>query len=290
MSLVLELDDGLHRPLRASAPPATQLNQLGLLADLPGTWVGGGFNVMALPTGNGGFRVKFNATVETLAFAPVGAAVPNRGSVQGDISLFGLHYLQQVSDATTFEALHVEPGLWLNVPATSDPKAGPSVVRQSTIPHGDSLLAQSIVLDDIAGGPHIGKASTHPTGDDPKLKLPGYTEPYTLTPPPPGIPDEARVNPNVLLTNTLQAQAKQDMKVVRTQVIQVSTQPHGGIVNIPFLTANANATKLDATFWIETVQQADGLQFLQLQYTQTVILHFENIDWPHVSVATLVKQ
>jgi hypothetical protein len=47
---------------------------------------------------------------------------------------------------------------------------------------------------------------------------------------------------------------------------------------------------LDATFWIETVQQPDGSTFLQLQYTQTVLLNFLGIDWPHISVATLTKQ
>jgi hypothetical protein len=47
---------------------------------------------------------------------------------------------------------------------------------------------------------------------------------------------------------------------------------------------------MDAIFWIETVQQADGSHFLQLQYTQRVILNFLNIDWPHISVSTLVKQ
>ncbi|PWC56530.1 hypothetical protein TSO221_01685 [Azospirillum sp. TSO22-1] len=276
--------------MRASPPPAIQADQLGLLADLPGTWVGGGFNVVALPTGNGGFRLKLNATIETLSFTPVGGAIPNRGSVQGDISLFGLHYLQQVSDATTFEGLHVEPGLWLNVPATTDPEAPATIVRQSTIPHGDSLLAQSTFLKDVVGGPTIDEVSTIPTGDDPKLKRAGYIDPYTNPALPAGIPRGAQINPNILLSNALEAQAEKGMKVVRTQVIQVSTQPVGGIVNIPFVTANANATKLDAIFWIETVEQADGTQFQQLQYTQTVILNFDNIDWPHISVATLVKQ
>jgi hypothetical protein len=46
---------------------------------------------------------------------------------------------------------------------------------------------------------------------------------------------------------------------------------------------------MNAIFWIETVERADGTQFLQLQYTQTVILNFLDIDWPHISVATLIK-
>ncbi len=73
-------------------------------------------------------------------------------------------------------------------------------------------------------------------------------------------------------------------------VIVISTTPAGGNVNIPFVVANAYASQLDAIFWIETVKQPDGTTFLQLQYTQTVILNFLGINWPHMSVATLVKQ
>ena len=34
----------------------------------------------------------------------------------------------------------------------------------------------------------------------------------------------------------------------------------------------------------------DGSQFLQLQYTQTVLLVFDGVIWPHISVATLIKR
>ena len=61
-------------------------------------------------------------------------------------------------------------------------------------------------------------------------------------------------------------------------------------MNIPFVVANANVTQFDAIFWIERVRQPDGSHFMQLQYTQTVILNFLGINWPHISVATLVKQ
>jgi hypothetical protein len=75
----------------------------------------------------------------------------------------------------------------------------------------------------------------------------------------------------------------------------------GGILNIPFVNTNADAISLDAIFWIETVVPPPevGEPFLQLQYTQTVILKFPPgpagpnnppINWPHISVATLVKQ
>jgi hypothetical protein len=46
---------------------------------------------------------------------------------------------------------------------------------------------------------------------------------------------------------------------------------------------------VSAIFWVETVEDATGGTFLQLQYTQTVLLNFQNLSWPHVTVATLVK-
>ncbi len=55
-----------------------------------------------------------------------------------------------------------------------------------------------------------------------------------------------------------------------------------------FLGPNATVGQFSAIFWIETVEY-DGRQFLQLQYTQTVLLNFADLSWPHVSVATLRK-
>ena len=55
-----------HFLFRASAPSASVLAQLGPLADLPGTWVGNGFNLISLPDKhqNKPFRLKVNATRE----------------------------------------------------------------------------------------------------------------------------------------------------------------------------------------------------------------------------------
>ncbi len=293
MTTTLDPKPAVYRPMRAAAPRAVSADNLGALAELPGTWVGEGFNLIFLPDkqNNAIFRTKMNATVETIAFTPIGGAVPNRGSVQGDIFLHGLHYLQQVSDAATFEALHLEPGLWLNVPPTSDPSAPATIVRQATIPHGDSLLAQSILVATIDGPPPIAPVSTTPTFPDGKpVVIPGYLEPFYTAPTPPGIPEEAKTNPNVILTDTLAAQRDAGQTVVSTTTIKVSTKPKGGLVNIPFIVANADAISMESVFWIETVEQPDGSRFMQLQYSQTVILRFVGIDWPHVSVATLVKQ
>lgn len=286
-------------PRRASPPLKAAADRLGPLADLAGTWVGSGFNLISLPdfdsrppsTGPKAFRLKLNATRETLQFIPIGGPVPNRGSItdlgtgagQSDIQLHGLTYLQRVSDAVTNDALHIEPGIWLNVPATTVLPVQPAtVVRLGTIPHGDSMLAQGNSLT-VAGGPLIGAIDSTPTG--PGI-LPGYLDPFLNPPLPPGFKLPFVKNPNLALQEAIQGQ-----DITNTVVLIISTSPSGGIVNIPFVVQNANATKLDAVFWIETVQQPDGSgTFMQLQYTQTVILNFLGIDWPHISVATLVKQ
>lgn len=194
-------------------------------------------------------------------------------------------YLQRVSDLVTNSALHIEPGIWINVPATTVLPVQPAtVVRMGTIPHGDSLLAQSTFFTPTAvpGGPKIAVIDSTPTG--PGVK-PGYLTPFVDPPLPPGILLPWVENPNLALLAAISGQT-----IAETVVIVISTTPVGGIVNIPFVVHNANATRLDAIFWIEKVQQSDGSTFLQLQYTQTVILNFLGIDWPHISVATLVKQ
>lgn len=280
---------------RASAPVADNGQQLGPLMELPGTWVGGGFNLISRPDkhDNKPFFLELNATREILAFTEIAAPIPNRGSGQDDIFFLGLHYLQQISDAVTNGALHLEPGIWLNIPATTDPSAPASVVRLATIPHGDALLAQGSSLS-VDGPPQIAAVDSTPTfsaGPNAGKPVTGaYLDPFTTTPLPPGIPQGAIANPNLVLTDAISHQ-----KIVETTVLIISTTTEvggsaGGIENIPFVVQNANATSMSAIFWIEKVQREDGPgTYLQLQYTQKVILNFLGIDWPHIQVATLVK-
>lgn len=310
--------------VRASAPSAAKDDPLGLLAELPGTWAGKGLNVMALPTAEPDtkFRVKLNAFQESLTFNDIGAQIPNRanvpnplGAIQPDIDLFGLHYLQMIDDSNGEGPLHLETGIWLNVPATTNPPADPTVVRLASIPHGDSVLAQGSAFV-VKGGPQIGVADATPftlnpaTGARINDTSAPYLAPYTNAVPPPGIPTAAILNPNVLLQSAIAGQtiAKTVVLIVNASPVggindsPVTPQPgpDGGIVNIPFVVRNANANSMSSIFWIEWVQNADGNHFLQLQYTQTVILDFPvpgpdgktmiDIKWPHISVATLIKR
>ena len=260
--------------------------ELGALAKLPGTWVGNGFNLIARPDKQGGreFFLELDATKETLEFTPISGPIPNRGSEQDDISFLGLTYLQRVNDAFTNGGLHIEPGIWLSVPATTAPQAEASVVRLATVPHGNSLLAQGKGFT-IEGGPQIEPVSSTPTKvDGEPLKDLGYLDPFLNPELPAGIPQGAVANPNVVLTEAIKGQ-----NITETVVLVVSTQPSGGIENIPFLVENANAISMNAIFWIETVQLEGGGTLLQLQYTQTVVLQFDEINWPHISVGTLLK-
>ena len=300
---------GLSTTFRAAPPHNAVRPQLGALADLPGTWVGKGFNIVALPAKheNKIFRLMLNATTEFITFTLIGGPIPDRGFLQDDISFVGVHYFQQVVDRATSAGLHLEPGMWLNLPATTAPLQPATVARLSTIPHGDSLLAQGPSFS-VVGGPKIDTVSTLPfrldqTTGAPVRQFPlGYTDPYMTAPLPPGIPQGSGINPNLVLLDAIKGQ-----NIVKTVVLFVNATPVGGIngtplappskpndvggiVNIPFVKANADANSLSAIFWIETVQNPDGSQFLQLQYTQTTILDFDGIKWPHISVGTLIQQ
>jgi hypothetical protein len=136
--------------------PKDVLAPLGLLGGLAGTWKGHGFNLIARPDFHDNVRgnvtdlyLQLNHTRETLTFTPIGGPVPNRGFGQDDIELFGLTYLQQISDAAQDGALHIEPGIWVTQPNTTfPPESVPApaqlVARMGTIPHGNSVLAEGI--------------------------------------------------------------------------------------------------------------------------------------------------
>lgn len=292
-------------PARVAAPQQVTRDRLGLLSELPGTWVGSGFNVISLPVfpraGDSVFRVKVSATEETLAFRTIGGPIPNRGFTEPDIHFLGLHYLQQVSDAANDSGMHLEPGLWLNMPLPGEPPSDDPtkrlIIRQGTIPHGDSILALSTALLDIAAPPQIAVENSLPIksgSDRPFAREDGYVKgPFDAAAQAmktiPGIPAEALFDPNLVLKETIARQ-----KITNTKVIVISTKgaQNSGVSNAPFVVKNASAVSLDAIFWIETIdQQIPGADpILQLQYTQRVILDFDGVHWPHISVATLVKQ
>lgn len=318
---------------RAGGSVATAAKNRGLLKDLPGRWQGKGFNMIARPThgdpAHPVFFLQLNATSETLEFTSIGGDIPNRGSVEPTRLLHGVHYLQTVTDCADGSGIHKEPGIWIRVPGpvdgdievdpTTDPDPHPeddTYVRLATIPHGDSLVAQSTAAFRVPQGPQIDAVTTFPfplTDPIPGLNdvthavdtNPRYTAPFTTSALPAeclpaGLDAAATIkDPTEVLRAQIAGQTITDtvVLVISTSFPDPRTPPLSspqqlqGIVNIPFVISNATATQMDAIFWIEKVQStnaSDG-HFLQLQYVQRVILDFAGLHWPHVSVATLVK-
>jgi hypothetical protein len=289
---------------------------LGALAALEGTWKGHGFNAIWRPHhGNQDRFLELNRTDETLAFTRINGAIPNRGLAMHDINMFGLTYMQQISEASTGAGLHIEPGIWATVPETRDPAVPASVVRMASIPHGTVLLAQG-VADVRHGGPQeipdtnilpFFFGEPRPKNRDFKSVAQTFPELDLSQPTPfrfvaPGVTQGMVKNPNSVLQKAL-AKSLQGTTMKRRTFLHVSSRHNlikagGGTANTAFLASsgsppggNANASQVQSTFWIETIAgTGGGPDTHQLQYTQLVMLDFNGIHWPHVTVGTLQRQ
>jgi len=292
---------------------------LGPLAQLPGTWVGHGFNAIWRPhrasTGQDRF-LELNRTDDKLVFTEINGPIPNRGLAMPDIDMFGVTYMQQINEAgQPAKGLHVEPGIWANVPKTPDPAEPPTVVRMASIPHGTVVLAQG-TWQVIAGGPQTIPdnnilpfffGAPAPANSAFNQVAQTFTEldlsiPTQFRFESPGVTQQMVQNPNSVLQDALHASLQGTSMRSRT-FLHVSTtnsitKGGGGTANTAFLATstnpsggNADATQVQATFWIETIAgQGGGPDIHQLQYTQLVMLDFNGIHWPHVTVGTLRKQ
>lgn len=179
--------------VRIAPDNATVQSELGLLAELAGTWKGAGFNLIARPDFHDktDLYLQLNRTRESLKFEPIGSSIPNRGFGQDDIELFGLTYLQQIADAGVDGALHIEPGIWVTQPNTTfPPESVPApkqlVARMGTIPHGNSVLAEGIA-ERFNGAPVLTVPGTQYNGSlFPSFNSTPFGVPPTA-PVPPGI-------------------------------------------------------------------------------------------------------
>ena len=303
----------ITRPQRFSATGPVA-SPLGFLEGLKGTWIGTGFNVIWRPFHGGPPNqdrfLELNLTQETLKFEEIPGAIPNRGLLQADINMFGLWYLQSIADANIKgddgkpAGLHLEPGIWATVPQTEHPQEMPTVVRMASIPHGTTVMAQGVasasdqepMIIDINITPFvIGNPQKLITFPESTLATPSdfRTPAAGLV----GIDQPIVDNPNLVLKRVLE-----DKKPKNTVVLDISSATStpvfgGGLANTAFLQGspdegpNAQTALVTATFWIETVDSpvAGGPDFHQLQYTQRVLLNFNGLSWPHITVATLLR-
>jgi hypothetical protein len=286
----------------ATALAAAADQGLGPIAGLAGSWSGQGFNAIWRPhRGTSDHFLELNVTNDQIDLTVINGQIPNRGLLTAQIFLRGLTYLQQISDANVEvngapAGLHIEPGLWVNVPATADPHEPTTIGRLASIPHGTTILIQGTATT-AAGGPSIGAASLTPfsignrkqTVDFPEQHLNQTTQFRTSGVGLTGITQAMLDNPNSVLT-------KNPPKVTSTTTLHVSTTAGtivgGGTANTAFLVGtkdgpNADAAHVAATFWLQTL---DGdTEPKRLQYTQEVLLNFAGLSWPHITVATLTK-
>lgn len=357
-------------PRRFGEGPITTGLNLGPLASLPGSWTGSGFNAIWRPDNpqSEPFSqihryLELNLTNDSFDFRVIPGVVPNRGlGPQQDLHLYGLHYLQRVSDAdlppfkTAGEALHIEPGLFMNVPESEQHKED-TIVRLASIPHGVTVLMQGKNPGTV---PTAGKPDIPPIYPIPNLPEfdPASPEGHGIQPvdiPPVAgdgaehvVPENVDIaadgagsqsngpfpadfqdfvnDPNSVLRNAIA-----DQNILGFIAIELSTENvDDSIGNIPFLglpnaaqatdplNANAFVYSASATFWIEWVavvapnasakhvgpatppdgEPVDAVHraiepfagqpsYLQLQYSQVVILIFNKVMWPHVTVGTL---
>ena len=291
---------------------------LGPLAQLQGSWAGAafmGWNVIAVPGplvdgGPGGFILEVIPYKETLKFTPVVVA-GNRGiytdNQQAEQQITGLMYEQIITSVCDTDVcrkmgfppeteIHAETGLLLYVKecvlsdGTADcGDAEFSIARLATVPHGNSVLALGTANTSTpVDNNFFGVASTMPvpvnSGEQFTL---AYTDPYTRVP---QFEQFNQRDPNTFLQGTLG-----DAKITSMTTLNMSTKNQtGGILNIPFIKTDVQTMDMSATFWI---QQIEGSDTLQLQYTQTIDLKFPGhgrngiipVIWPHITINTLQK-
>jgi hypothetical protein len=298
--------------------------------------VGHGWNMIALPYKQPGktvqpdtpdqksdFRLLLNQFNETLTFSLLDKGVPNRGAAVGkvldtDQHLAAIQYVQHIRQIAAIDApptpdtpdtpkgpssetqaIHHEPGLFLHL--ANQTNGGPDIARLGTIPHGDFVLA-------------LGSGSPTPTPGAPKLTDPQLIALFSPLPVGAGSTD---INASPYLAPykkfhdapfknlfdptkplDLLARAIVGINIKQTTTLQLDTAlDTGGVVNIPFVVKQANATSMRAVFWIEELVDLDpqGKPQFMLQYAQRVMLEFFRsrppntglIKWPHITINTM---
>ncbi len=133
-------------------------------------------------------------------------------------------------------ALHIEPGLWLNNPETTEPKANASIARLATIPHGNAVCTMGFVQEVVPdGSPTIPPANTtlFPIGGKPPAPgAPNLLEEFNLgipcdfrsTPVPASITQAIIDDPNTVLRTALAGQTLTHI----TRLITSTASPGSG--------------------------------------------------------------
>jgi len=298
---------GLYNPL--------VLSGIGPLKLLSGTWNSDpvnltGFNNMPLPF-KGGVILKNLGYYEETTFSTLNGLAPNRG---GDIQqqVFVLFYEQRVyigkvygsSEGPVNSVVHAENGSILHLVnyEETDPVTPPNVilpkdqqpmfpiVKQVSVPHGNSLLAVGNYTT-YNTLPNIPDENCNPQGSvSPDLQK-QYDDANVAT-------NGLSTNPNIVLQkfnndlNTTLSNGPYPYTITTTQ-FQVDTNANNGgnLTNLPFESKHASVLKYSTTFWHVSVNSntiSGSLEYLQ--YTQRIEMQMTTIPgvkFIHVDANTL---
>jgi hypothetical protein len=258
-----------------------------------------------------GFILKNMQYYEEITFSPIHGNAANRGGtgVQVCNPLFYEQriYISEASGTPATNTLvHAENGSWLvlsssiqyegpyslgpEVPGSIAPSGFPTLVKQISVPHGNSVLA-------------LGKAPQFPLQPQPGAPsipdLTGTVIPSEVTPAPylhlgAGNPNPAyTLNPNAPLADALGK-----VNVDNYIMFQVDTKfpnSKGQVTNIGYEQQHAEVVQYSATYWLEQLEGSGG--YNQLQYSQTIILQIpilidgqtQMVLFPHVTCNTLTR-
>jgi energy-coupling factor transporter ATP-binding protein EcfA2 len=252
---------------------------LGPLSAFAGKWIGNGFNTIFRPQNattslpnpvHSDNILELSMTSETLSFSGSLGSIPNRGTVEGDISLNGVAYVRSLNDTTNPGqpiGIDFETGIWVSVPETDFHRRHETVARMVATPYG-TIAAQGIALT-VPAPPDISRIDITPTREGVPIRFPSQQAanqrtariPQDLTPfVPRGITQALLDDPNCMLRDHIAGQ-----KILSTTVLIISTNP-----TVPSFTnfditallrsdmppekATFKNIMMAAVFWVETVE------------------------------------
>ena len=205
-------------------------------------------------------------------------------------------YLHRVTDGNSGEALHIEPGMWLTIPATTSPHAEATIARLATIPHGNAVCTVGFTEELVPQGmPTIPPANTipFPVGSPPpepgmKNPFPEYDlseeSRFRTAPLPAGIAQAVIDDPNVLLRA-----GPRGPGAGAHHPADHLTKPVGRDRQHPVHREQRGRGHPGLGVRHRDRARAAGAEYLQLQYSQTALLNFRGLSFPHVTVGTLIK-
>lgn len=280
--------------------------------DIHGSGQGGlaspfSYNVMPLPqtarSSPEGYILKNFSYYEELTFSRIGEAA-NRGG-KGTQVTNGLAYEQRVFFAEgpqQDKLVHYENGILLfltdrqqylgpygagqgpgvgmePVPGSVAPTQPFAIVKQVSVPHGNSILAPGTHSPIRPGPLSINPpAQVLPSGID--------TKPYQL----PGVG-----NPNIAFTNNPNAPLNHALEIRQpSSFLTISVDSQNGnhpVSNIGFEQQHAEVTRYSWQVWLEAF--GGSPDFTQIQYSQSILMNMPingaMVSVPHVTSNTLTK-